>query len=301
LKAVAYYINVATGRGSINTGDMGSALLFSPRLLSSRFELLLGSPIHGGLIPGKVPGRDIQRTMRVRMLVAQEYFKAFLGTAVKYGLYYLLGQFLFDDDDSEETKITFDPASSRAGKIPFPGDNGTITYIDPLYGLSQVARFIWQGVTGEKVKGDGERVALRHGNLPLNFFREQRGEELLRRKENDFNEPSWDEDVALPFAKSKRSPAAGAVWDFQQGKHYDGTKWTLGQELINQAAPLIARDTLKLWEAHGLPKMVLLQLINASGEGVQNLPTRAKMKEMRAKQRLEAEQAEEAWESLKSN
>lgn len=124
-KAIANFVNVATGRGSVgptsNMGVTGMNLFFAPRYVVSRFQLLGGQPFYRG-------------TARTRKAVAKEYAKFLIGLSVVYGIAKSAGATIEDDKRSPDF-----------GKIKF-GDN----VIDPLSGLSQQASFIGRMATGEK-------------------------------------------------------------------------------------------------------------------------------------------------------
>lgn len=132
MKAIATYVNVATGRGNMGqTMEKAAPLLntvfFAPRYVASRFQLLLGAPALGG-------------TARTRKLVAKEYAK-FLGGL---GVVYLLGALAGGE-------IEKDPASSDFGKIRFGN-----TRLDPLAGMAQAATFIGRQISGAKVDMRGK-------------------------------------------------------------------------------------------------------------------------------------------------
>ena len=115
-KAIANFINVATGRG--NFGQFEAAMtgmapvFFSPRYVASRFQLLGLQPLYGG-------------TADTRKLVAKEYGKMLVGVGVIYALAAAAGAELEDD-----------PTDSDFGKIKLGN-----TRLDPLGGLSQTAVF----------------------------------------------------------------------------------------------------------------------------------------------------------------
>jgi hypothetical protein len=83
LKVLGNYINIASGRGSwgkYNTAlDAASKVLWSPRLLTSRLEFLMGQPlVHNLLKEGKLP--------EVRALIAKEYAQSAGGLATLLSL-----------------------------------------------------------------------------------------------------------------------------------------------------------------------------------------------------------------------
>jgi hypothetical protein len=116
-KAIANFVNVATGRG-----DMGAAaqaavglntFFFAPRLVLSRFQILAGQPLYRG-------------SFRTRMLVAKEYARFLAGAGVVYALGQAAGA----------EPIVLNSESPDFLKIKFGN-----TRLDPLAGLAQTARF----------------------------------------------------------------------------------------------------------------------------------------------------------------
>jgi len=140
-RAIANYINVATGRAPLGkaeaAGQTLATVFFAPRYAISRFQLLAGQPLHGG-------------TWKTRKLIAKEYAKYLAGMGVVYGLGKLAGGELEDD-----------PRSSDFGKIKF-GD----TRLDPLSGLAQTTTLIGRLATGESKRASGKVVPIR-GNVPF--------------------------------------------------------------------------------------------------------------------------------------
>ena len=69
-KAIANYINVATGRGNLDGVAKAAAnlntIFFAPRYVASRFQLMLGEPLYGG-------------TAATRRMIALEYGRALTG------------------------------------------------------------------------------------------------------------------------------------------------------------------------------------------------------------------------------
>lgn len=136
LEAIGNYINVATGRG--NLGDKAAAaealasVFFSPRLVTSRFQLLAGQPFY--------------HAKGARGLIAQEYARSLMGIGTMIGLGVLAG-----------ATVTGDPRSSDFGKMVF-GD----TRVDPLMGLSQNTVLMARLSTGQKKALSGALQDLRN-------------------------------------------------------------------------------------------------------------------------------------------
>ena len=140
-KAIANFVNVATGRGNL-AGAAGSAIslntaFFSPRFVVSRFELLAGQPLYRG-------------TAATRIAVAKEYARYLTALGVIYGLAKMSGG-----------TVETDPRASDFGKIKF-GD----TRVDLLSGLSQATVLESRMITGETKSPSGQVKSIR-GNIPF--------------------------------------------------------------------------------------------------------------------------------------
>lgn len=110
-RALAHFVNAATGRGDLGrfapAAEAASAILWSPRLLVSRIQLLAGEPLARGDAKG------------VRTAIAKEYARTLGGIGVIMALGVMAGA------DVEE-----DPKSTDFGKLRF-GD----LRIDPWVGV----------------------------------------------------------------------------------------------------------------------------------------------------------------------
>lgn len=158
-KAIANFINVATGRG--NPGKFASAVnglgyvLWSPRLLLSRIQLIAGQPLYKG-------------DATTRKIIAKEYARFLAGMGVVYSLARLFGA------DVEE-----DPRSSDFGKIRV-GD----ARIDPMAGLLQVSVLASRVTSGETKTGSGAIVPIR-GDVP--YGKDDTADVLARFARTKFN------------------------------------------------------------------------------------------------------------------
>lgn len=153
-KALATFINNATGRGNLGGAETAApilnALLFSPRYLASRINLL--NPVTYAKMPAPV---------RKQALKSMAAYVGFNITIL------VLADAAFDD-----LEVEWDPRSSDFGKFRI-GD----TRYDPWAGFQQVVRFIAQLVTGErKSTKTGEITALDGIHFPF----ETRGDVALR-------------------------------------------------------------------------------------------------------------------------
>lgn len=190
LDAISNYINVATGRG--NLGAMAGAaeplatVFFSPRLVTSRFQLLAGQPLYGG-------------TARTRRVIAAEYAKYLGAVAGVLGLGALAG-----------ADVELDPRSSDFGKLKIGN-----TRIDVLSGLAQTTTFITRmltrqtkdsrGAVQDLAATEGKKTSPMQGTVPGELGRFARSKlapvpgtalDLLAGK-NVVGEPVTPRDAAL--------------------------------------------------------------------------------------------------------
>lgn len=128
-KALAKFINNATGRGNLGALETAAPVLngvfFAPKYWASRLNLI--NPVAYAKMPAPV------RKMALKSLAA------FIGTNV---MFLMLADAAFDDDD---LSIEWDPRSSDFGKVKI-GD----TRYDPWAGFQPNIRFIAQFITGER-------------------------------------------------------------------------------------------------------------------------------------------------------
>jgi hypothetical protein len=134
-KAIANYINKATGRGSFGGNDTANVILnttfFSPRYLASRLQLIAGQPFYGG-------------TLKTRVAIAKEYARFLAGVGVVYALGSMAGG-----------KIEDNPRSSDFGKMRFGNSR-----VDPLTGLAQISTLAGRVYTEQTKTPQGKIVQL---------------------------------------------------------------------------------------------------------------------------------------------
>lgn len=151
-RAIANYINVATGYGSLGrfsaAADAVNSIFFAPRYLASRFQLLTLEPVlgkHGG-------------TLRTRRLILQEYARTAIGLGLTLALAHLAGADIkmWPPDDPDFLKI-------RVGN----------TRIDLFFGLQQIIRFgAREAVQARKtIRGEPRRFKESGGYIAWDFLR----------------------------------------------------------------------------------------------------------------------------------
>jgi len=141
-KAIANFVNVATGRGNL-AGAAGAAVslntaFFSPRFVLSRFELLAGQPLYHG-------------TAATRIAVAKEYARYLIALGTVYALAKASG-----------AQIETDPRSADFGKIRFGN-----TRVDMLSGLAQSTVLASRLTSGQTKTPSGELKSIRGEKLPF--------------------------------------------------------------------------------------------------------------------------------------
>ena len=256
-KAIANYINVATGRGKAVGGEMAAQALntvfFAPRLVASRFQLLAGQPLYGG-------------SARTRKLVAQEYARFAIGVSLVLGLA-AFGFGADEDDENEKPMIGLDPRSSDFLKIQI-GD----TYIDPMAGLAQVSVLLSRLATGETVTGAGAVKPLRT-EYTLTDLRRALGEDIEPLKlGKDGNLPYGSRDAASiigSFLRTKLAPVPGAIINTLAGTDVIGNRMTpaeAGQELV---VPMSFQNIADIMEDNGIPKGTAIEVLGLLGMGIQ--------------------------------
>lgn len=141
-RVIANYVNVATGRGTLDGLSKAAVglntIFFAPRYVASRFEYLAGQPLYKG-------------TANTRTLIAKEYARTLAGLGVVYTLANMAGG-----------EVETDSRSSDFGKVRFGN-----TRIDPLAGLSQTSVILSRVGSGEMKKGTGEIVPIRGQGVPF--------------------------------------------------------------------------------------------------------------------------------------
>jgi hypothetical protein len=275
IRAIAKYINVATGRGDFfgrHPGEAMTAAFFAPRLVLSRFQLL-AAPATGF--------KSFGGSARTQRLIAQEYARFLIGVSV----FITLAAMMRDEDD--ETKfIELDPRSSAFGKVRI-GD----TFIDPLGGLAQVTVFTSRVLTGE-TRGDvSAEQAKMMAEQGIPRERRDRGLAPLRdsgrltdyipsagdgqrlynvqRNKRDVADVIWD------FTRSKFSPVVGWGFNVATGKDYMDQPITPMQATAQLVVPMSAGSVIDIMEAHGMQRGTAINLFNILGAASQYRKSKA--------------------------
>lgn len=249
-KAIANYINVATGRGKVgssnNAGEVLNTVFFAPRLVASRFQLLAGQPLYGG-------------SARTRSMIAQEYARFLIGVSIATVLASMMAD---EPEDGEKPILNYDPRSADFGKIRF-GD----TYLDPLAGLAQVTTFLTRIATGETRTSKGDLRPLRD-NYRLTDVAPGLGDgEKL--KDVKYGGSGAD-DVLFRFLRSKLAPVPGAAVNTLAGENMIGEPVTPLDTATSMVTPMSVNDIGAIMEEQGIPRGSAITLLGLLGMGVQH-------------------------------
>lgn len=244
-RAVANYVNVATGRGDLGkfagAGELLNTAFFAPRYVASRFQLLL-NPLTGFSITGG--------SARVREQIAFEYAKFLGGVGAAVALAALAG------DDEERGSIAgipvpieTDPRSSDFLKVRFGN-----TRLDMLAGLIQTTVVTSRLLTRQIKRASGEIVE-------------------LTGQDRKISDPSWMDTLGR-FMRSKLSPVLGTVFDIGAGENLIGESVTPATALLRGVIPLSVSEIDETMQEQGIPKGVALQLLSLFGVGLQTYEPR---------------------------
>lgn len=267
--AIANYINVATGRGKVgssaNAGEVLNTVFFAPRLVASRFQLLVGQPLYGG-------------SARTRKLIAQEYARFIMGVAVAINL----AAFMKDPED-DTPLLELDPRSADFGKLRF-GD----TFLDPLAGLAQVTTLVSRLGTGETKTAKGVKPL--RTDYTLTDLRRALGEDVPAHKlAKDGSLPFGSgnaADVITRFLRTKLAPAPGAIVNTLSGSNVIGEPVTPLQTAGELVTPMSFNNIAEIMEEQGVERGTAITLLGLLGMGVQYREPKA-AKESKVAQRDE--------------
>lgn len=269
IRAIAKYINVATGRGDFfgrHPGEAMTAAFFAPRLVLSRFQLL-AAPATGF--------KSFGGSARTQRLIAQEYARFLIGVSV----FITLAAMMRDEDD--ETKfIELDPRSSAFGKVRI-GD----TFLDPLGGLAQVTVFTSRILTGETRKDVSAADAAYMASQGVPRSERDGGLQALRAKGrlSDYVEAAGDGyDLPAPrygareagkviwdFTRSKFSPVVGWGFNIATGTDFKGDPITPLEATGQLVVPMSVGSVIDVMEAHGMARGTAINLFNILGAASQ--------------------------------
>lgn len=237
-RELARWVNIATGRGAVSgklsaAVDASGYLLWAPRLYLSRFQAL-AEPLRQGV--RAATGKGDAATSKA---IAAQIARSLGGLATFYALM-MMTRDVWDDDEEEKPRVSFNPRSADFGKVVVGR-----TRIDPLAGLAQAITLLGRIATGETTSSDGRTSDV-----------ESKSELVAR------------------YVRGKLQPALALTWDLVEGKNVVGEETRNVEHVARQALPLSFRDIDKLMRERGIPEGLALQLLSIFGMGVQTYDER---------------------------
>ena len=229
-KAIADYVNFATGRGKLGVGDQAASNLgtvfFAPRWVSSLFAMVLG-------YPAWTTDRHVAR------LVLEQYAKFAAGTLVVLAL-----GALAKAGSGDDTPLTSaDPRSPEFGKMRFGR-----TRVDYLRGMGTVIQLMAREAMGETIDSKGRVQPLREGFKPANLFRDHPDKRAPRYGAQDAA------GLAGKFLRQKLAPVPATAFNLASGKNVNGMPVTPAGEVGRMLAPMTAMDVYTLLKNDGFPQ-----------------------------------------------
>ncbi len=258
-EVIANYVNVVTGRGSLSWGAEKhipkaailenaavpmATLFFSPRLVMSRFQTVLGQPLWHGL------GAKGFEAGRARKLVAKEYGRMLAGLGTMYASLSLFISMMWDDDDPDKPYIEWSPYSSDFGKLVIGHSR-----VDLLAGLSQTIVFLQKITPQEATFGLTQKKKLQSGAIAD-----------LREPLGAMDPDVWGEMVR--FGRGKFAPAISTGLDVVTGRDIFGRKIEAIDYPGRVLLPLVMREAYEASMAQGLPKGAAFTMLAVFGLGV---------------------------------
>jgi hypothetical protein len=250
--AIAQFINIATGRGSLGKAEPAAETLatvfFAPKYVASRFQLILSEPFKAATGIG-------HSSARTRKMVAAEYGRAVGGVIAFYTMIQMLS-LAYDDDDPKKPRVGYDPRSSDLGKVVIGN-----TRLDPLAGLSQTAVLLTRNTWGEKVSAGGKEYD-------------------LTREEGEKVSPMSDDiyDVNSRFQRSKLSPWLSSAIDARTGENLVGEQVTPATVAMDMITPLVFSDIYDTMQEQGYAKGTILSTLAIFGMGLQTYDPKSNQK-----------------------
>lgn len=230
-KALADYINNATGRGSLGNFEQSavnlSALFFSPRLIAARFNTLFNAYKYATMPPQA-------RKYALKQTAAFVATSAILVTLAALAL---------NNDDDDETSVELDPRSSDFAKLKIKD-----TRVDFLGGFQPYIRVLAQIFSGQKKSITTGKIK----NL------------------NEGYKPDTRIDVMRDFFANKLAPVPSTLYrEYLKPSPFDKGK-PLSDKALDLVMPLMIKDVDKIYQEHGVVTGTGIELGSFFGMGVQD-------------------------------
>lgn len=242
VRAIANFVNIATGRGNPGKGKLARSMeavgevLWAPKLYLARLQALTGAGVlHSG-------------ARGARKAIAKEYARTLIGLSSVYAL----AQLADGLDGEDDVEITFDPRSADFGKIKLGN-----TRIDPLGGFAQFITLIGRVASGE-TKSKAGKVTPTRGDVPFG------------------KSDAWD--VITDFGRNKLAPIPGLLVDVLAGENAIGEPTTPTGVASRLVTPISFQDIKEAMEDQGVAAGAAEGILALFGAGLQTYETKAPSK-----------------------
>lgn len=333
---IASFVNIATGRGDLgkaNNISEGLALaFFSPRYVTSRFQLLGGLVYHptrgivsavGAKMGSKVS--ENKEMAKIRGQISGEYARAMLGG---YAVLKIASMMLDMGEEEEDEglegwdklmywmsiskKIETDPTSSQFLKLNFGN-----THIDPFFGLLQttvlLSRLRYSQIkssSGEikDLSGEDKAYGMGVGDVLHRFYRSKLSplgstvSNFLIYREDFMGDPvnlrHEVEGYGKFFSESLAGVKSVGSGDLDQAKKDLENAWAAHQstQMGQLTFPITWGDIGDNYQEHNIPKATALSMVAFFGAGVNVYDPEARKKKNKGRTALKAAGALKALE-----
>lgn len=232
-RAIARFANIWTGRGELGqlapAAGALNAILYSPRAVASRFQLLTLKPL-----------RFLDTPIKVKTEFAKEYARTAAGVAVLQGTMVATLTALYGAGGPDK-KWEFgglDPRSSSFGQIRMDK-----TWFDLWGGLRSTMVFIARAATASKENRAGVVQSLRSGKAFQENYR----------------------DLVTNFGMGKLAPLPGAALDALSGTDMFNRPVSAASVAASVVTPMSWRDAYDALRAEGVSEAVATAIVSGLG------------------------------------
>mgnify|MGYP006921330279 CR=1 FL=1 len=254
-KGLASFVNSSTGRGGMAFGEAASpimsSVLFSPRLIASRMNMLGLTDIPNVVLSGAnkvaegVTGGKFKPDWKVNYGFYSSLPKEIRVAAAKDMLRFVAAGIttLAFAKYGFGAEVENDPRSSDFGKIK----SGNTRW-DIWGGFQPYARVLSQILAGQTKSTNTGKIYDLDGKT---LFSKDRTDPLTS------------------FARGKLAPIPSAAWDLIKGKDIVGNDVSVSSELVNHLLPLIGQDVYSAMQDRGISALFTAGIPSVFGVGVQ--------------------------------
>ena len=232
-KLIANFINIATGRGKLykfeHAADALSRGFFSPRLMVSRFEYLLGQPVWNDLQSRNTPGN-----MRMRMKIMQEMGTAYAAsTAVMVMAAAATG-----------SSVNLDPRSTDFGKLTFSSKGKIGAAVASALGALGFGVQTYNGKTRVDIWGGLQQPLVLMARTGYRFIDKKHAQ-----VDSKGSAKPLDKETFFNFAWNKAAPGLSLFMEMITGKDYAGKDITFLKFLEDALVPMSVQQTIDAFSA----------------------------------------------------